>query len=133
MPARPYLSIFALAGALLGATVAAHAQTYPMPTAPAGANAAAPQAGAPGVPPHRHNRLRGVLDQLKLTPDQRTQIRSAMQSFRASRNTATPMTRQQLFASIEGTLTPAQRTQFENGMRRQRQPASPQAAPSPNS
>ena len=129
MPARPYLSIFALAGALLGATVAAHAQTYPMPTAPAGANAAAPQ----GVPPHRHNRLRGVLDQLKLTPDQRTQIRSAMQSFRASRNTATPMTRQQLFASIEGTLTPAQRTQFENGMRRQRQPASPQAAPSPNS
>jgi Spy/CpxP family protein refolding chaperone len=130
MPARPYLSIFALAGALLGATVAAHAQPYPMPTAPAGANAPAPQTGAPGALPHRHNKLRGVLSQLDLTPDQRKTIRSAMQSFRASRNTATPMTRRQLFSNIENTLTPAQRTQFENGMRRQ---GPPQAPPPPNS
>ena len=125
MPARPYLSIFALAGAMLGATVAAHAQQYPMPTAPAGANAPEPQPGAPGALPHRHNKLRGVLRQLNLTPDQRTAIRSAMQSFRASRNTATPMTRRQLFANIESNLTPAQRTQFENAMRRQGPPPAP--------
>jgi Spy/CpxP family protein refolding chaperone len=122
---RPYLAILAMLGALLGATVAARAQAYPLPTAPPGA-AAAPQNAAPGAAQRRRPRLRMVLRQLDLTPAQSGQIRSIVQSFRASRSSATPMTRRQMLGQIEGVLTPGQRGRFEAGMHPHRQP---QAAP----
>jgi Spy/CpxP family protein refolding chaperone len=101
--------------ALLGASVAAGAQTYPLPTAPPGANAA--PAAAPGAAQHpARRRFRAVLRQLGLSPAQRTQIRSMIVSFRASRGTASPMTRRQLLTQIEGVLTPEQRSQFDAAM-----------------
>jgi Spy/CpxP family protein refolding chaperone len=115
---RPFLSILALSCAVFGAT-AAQAQTYPLPTAPPAA-AGAPQGAAPGAAQRRRGRLRTLLGQLGLTPNQRLQIRSMVQSFRAARGTATPITRGQLLAQIEGVLTPGQRTQFEAGMHPQR-------------
>jgi Spy/CpxP family protein refolding chaperone len=114
VPSRLSLTILALVGALLGAAVAAHAQTYPLPTAPPGANAAGSQ--GPGAA-HGGNRLRMALRGLNLSPDQRGQIRAFVRQFRAERNTATPMTRKALLAQIEGTLTPQQRSRFESRMR----------------
>ena len=123
---RPVLSLIALGGALLGASVAAGAQSspYPMPTAPA---AAGPQDQAPPGA-HRKNRMRAALQQLDLSSGQRQQIASMMKSFRASRQSATPMTRKQLRANIEGVLSPEQRNEFETLMRRR--PAAPPPAPS---
>ncbi len=123
---RPSLSILALSYAVLGASAGAQAQSYPLPTAPPAAAGAA-GAAAPGAPQHRRARLRMVLGQLGLTQNQRIQIRSMVQSFRAALGTATPITRRQLLAQIEGVLTPAQRAQFEAGMRPVRRV--PQAAP----
>jgi Spy/CpxP family protein refolding chaperone len=122
---RPYLSILALLGALLGATVAAHAQSYPLPTAPPAAGAQGP--GAAGATHGHRARLRMVLRRLNLTPAERSAIRSFVQSFRASRGTANAITRRQLLAQIEGVLTPDQRARFEVGMRAQRR--LPQATP----
>jgi Spy/CpxP family protein refolding chaperone len=122
---RPYLSILAILGALLGAGVAARAQTYPLPTAPA-ANAA-PASGQAGAQHPARRRFRMVLRQLGLSQDQRAQIRSMMQSFRASRATDAPMTRKQLLAQIEGVLTPAQRTQFDAAMHPYRRAVPPPA------
>jgi Spy/CpxP family protein refolding chaperone len=117
VPSRLVLTIIALAGALLGATVAAPAQTYPLPTAPPGANA--PGAQAPGAP-RRGNRVRTMLRDLNLSSDQRGQIRAMFQQFRAARNTATPITRRALLAQIEGVLTPQQRSRFEARLQRAR-------------
>jgi Spy/CpxP family protein refolding chaperone len=115
-------------GALLGAGAAAGAQTYPLPTAPSGANAG-PAAAAPGGPQHpARRRFRAVLRQLGLSPAQRSQIRSMIVAFRASRGTATPMTRRQLLTQIEGVLTPQQRSQFDAAMHPRRS-AMPAAAP----
>ena len=127
MIVRPYLSVLAIAGALLGGTVAARAQSYPMPTAPAGASANHPGAPAADGRPHRHNRMREALQNLNLSPAQRGQIRTAFQQFRAARSSATPMTRAQLRNQIEGVLTPTQRLQFETNIRRR--PVQPQTQP----
>jgi Spy/CpxP family protein refolding chaperone len=115
---RPSLALFALAGALIGASVAARAAApYPLPTAPA-ADAGQTQAGAPAHP--RRNRFRAALAQLDLSDAQRSQIRTMMQSFRTARKSATPMTRRQLVTNIEGILTPGQRTQLQTLMRHRR-------------
>jgi len=129
VPSRLFLTIIAIAGALLGATVAAPAQTYPLPTAPPGANASGPNAPAGQAPgaPRRGNRVRAMLRDLNLSPDQRGQIRAMFQQFRAARNTATPITRKALLARIEGVLTPEQRTRFQARLQRARirRPAGP--------
>jgi Spy/CpxP family protein refolding chaperone len=125
---RPCLSILALSCAVLGATAATQAQTYPLPTAPPAAGAA--QGAGPGAAQRRPGRLRMVLGQLGLTPNQRLQIRSMVQSFRAARGSATPITRRQLLTQIEGVLTQAQRAQFEAGIHPQRRvpPAAAQSS-----
>ena len=128
MPSRPYLSLLAMAGALLGATIAANAQSYPLPTAPPGATAPNAQPAAPGALRPHHNRLRMALRSLTLSSDQRGQIRAAFQQFRASRTSATPMTRRQLRGQIEGVLTPAQRGQLRTWM--QQHPPAPLPAAS---
>jgi len=122
MNARPYLSLIAFASALLGGTVAAGAQSapYPMPTAPAADGSQA----QPSATHARHpNRMRAALRQLNLSPDQRSQIAAMMKSFRASRRSATPMTRKQLLANIASVLTPDQRAKMQTLMHhRRRQP-----------
>ena len=124
MPNRLILAPLALAGALLGGSVAAFAQAAPAP-APA---AAAPQTtdGAPAPGMHRRSKMHAVLSSLDLTADQRTQIKGFMKSFHDSRQTATPETRKQLLAQIEGVLTPDQQSKFEAGMHA---PAAEQAPP----
>jgi Spy/CpxP family protein refolding chaperone len=111
MSNRLILAPLALAGALLGASVAAFAQAAPAP-------AAAPQNadGAPTPAMHHHSKMRAVLSSLDLTADQQTQIKGFMKSFRDSRQTSTPETRKQLLAQIEGVLTPDQQGKFEAGM-----------------
>jgi Spy/CpxP family protein refolding chaperone len=109
---RLILAPFALAGALLGGSVPAFAQAAPAPAT------AAPQSadGAPAPAMHRHAKMREVLSSLDLTPDQQAQIKGFMKSFHDSRQTATPETRKQLLAQIEGVLTPDQQGKFEAGM-----------------
>jgi len=124
---RPYLSVLAIAGALLGGTVAAHAQSYPMPTAPAGASANQPTAPTTDGRPRHRGRMREALQNLNLSPAQRGQIRTAFQQFRAAKSSATPMTRAQLRNQIEGVLTQAQRQQFETNIRHR--PVQPQTQP----
>jgi len=111
MSNRLVLAPLALAGALLGGSVAAFAQAAPAP-------AAAPQNtdGAPAPAMHHHSKMRAVLSSLDLTSDQQTQIKGFMKSFHDSRQTATPETRKQLLAQIEGVLTPDQQGKFEAGM-----------------
>jgi Spy/CpxP family protein refolding chaperone len=109
---RLILAPFALAGALLGGSVAAFAQAAPAPATAAPQNAD----GAPAPAMHRHAKMREVLSSLDLTSDQQAQIKGFMKSFRDSRQTATPETRKQLLAQIEGVLTPDQQGKFEAGM-----------------
>ncbi len=128
---RHYLALPALLGALLGATVAAHAQGVPTPQPAVSAPSAA---GAPGTQPrkHRGNRMMRALRNVGLSSAQQTQVRAAMQSFRASRTSGTPETRAQLKANIENILTPAQRTQFEAATQRKaRAGAQPENSPQP--
>ena len=117
MSIRLFLTPFALAGALLGASVAAFAQAE-APPAPAGA----PQAGM-----HRpHGKMRAALATLNLSSDQRAQIKGFMKSFRDSRQTATPETRKQLIGQIEGVLTPDQQSAFETQLHAPAPAAQPQ-------
>jgi Spy/CpxP family protein refolding chaperone len=112
MSNRLILAPLALAGALLGGSVPAFAQPAPAPAT------AAPQS-ADGAPPpamHRRAKMREVLSSLELTADQQAQIKGFMKSFHDSRQTATPETRKQLLAQIEGVLTPDQQGKFEAGM-----------------
>ncbi|MBD5603774.1 MAG: hypothetical protein IAI48_01570 [Candidatus Eremiobacteraeota bacterium] len=121
MSIRLFLTPFALAGALLGASVAAFAQAE-APPAPAPAAAGAPQAGM-----HRpHAKMRAALATLNLSSDQRAQIEGFMKSFHDSRRTATPETRKQLIGQIEGVLTPDQQTAFETALHAPAPAAQPQ-------
>jgi Spy/CpxP family protein refolding chaperone len=112
MSNRLILAPLALVGALLGGSVAAFAQAAPAPAAAAPQNAD----GAPVPGMHRRSKMREVLSSLDLTADQEAQIKGFMKSFRDSRQTATPETRKQLLAQIEGVLTPDQEGKFEAGM-----------------
>lgn len=130
MPNRSYLSLFAIVGALLGASVAAGAQTVPASPAPAASGAPA----APGTGHHhRGGRMGRALRGLGLTSNQRAQIKTLMTSYRSSRTSATPQTRQQLVAGIENVLTPTQRTQFEASMQHKGRNGAgvPAASPTP--
>ena len=122
---RMPLALFAIVGSLLGASVAAGAQTA--------ATAPAPVASyAPGATHHhRGGRMNRALRSLNLTTAQRTQIKTLMTSYRASRTSATPQTRQQLMSGINNVLTPTQRTQFTAAMARRHHDGS--MAPAPNS
>jgi Spy/CpxP family protein refolding chaperone len=112
MSNRLILAPLALAGALLGGSVAAFAQAAPAPAAAAPQNAD----GAPAPAMHLRSKMHEVLSSLDLTADQKAQIKGFMKSFHESRQTATPETRKQLLSQIEGVLTPDQQGQFEAGM-----------------
>jgi Spy/CpxP family protein refolding chaperone len=99
-----------LALALLGGSVAAFAQAAPAPASPQNDD------GAPAPAMHHRSKMRAVLSSLDLTADQQAQIKGFMKSFRDSRQTATPETRKELLAQIEGVLTPDQEGKFEAGM-----------------
>jgi Spy/CpxP family protein refolding chaperone len=72
--------------------------------------------------------MRAALRQLGLSADQKTRIAGMLASFRASRQTSTPMTRKQLMSDIAGVLTPDQRTKLHAIMRRRR-PGTAESAP----
>jgi Spy/CpxP family protein refolding chaperone len=112
MSNRLILAPLALAGALLAGSVAAFAQAAPAPAAVAPQHAD----GAPAPGMHRRSKMHEVLSSLDLTADQKTQIKGFMKSFHESRQTATPETRKELLAQIEGVLTPDQQGKFEAGM-----------------
>ncbi len=129
---RRYFALPALAGTLLGATVAAFAQVGPLPAASATAvqaRSAAPYVAGQQRPGqrgrHRHNRVGHALRGLGLTQAQRGQIRGFMHSYRISRKSGTPQTRAQLLARIEGVLTPDERARFETRLSRHRAKAGP--------
>jgi len=124
MSNRLILAPLALAGALLGGSVAAFAQAAPAPAATAPQNA---DDGAPAQAMHHRSKMREVLSSLDLTDDQKAQIKGFMKSFHDSRQTATPETRKQLLAQIEGVLTPDQAGKFEAGMHAK----APDQAPQP--
>ncbi|MDQ2857090.1 MAG: hypothetical protein M3R53_00375 [Candidatus Eremiobacteraeota bacterium] len=105
--------VFTLAGTLLVAPFAAFAQNAAAP-AP---NATIPAAGTSGH--HRGSAMRHALKTLGLSADQKTRIKEIMTSYRASRHSASPQTRRQLRANIEGVLTPDQRTRFAAAMQQQ--------------
>ena len=102
---RTHLTILTLIGTLLGASVAANAQSNPAP-----ADAPPPHHG------HRMNMLARAMQGITLTPAEQSQVDAAQQKFRAARKTATPETLKDLKGDIEAALTPAQRTQFESNI-----------------
>jgi Spy/CpxP family protein refolding chaperone len=120
---RTHLTIITLIGTLLGASVAANAQSDSAP--------AAPQHG------HRMNLMQRAMQGITLTSSEQTQVQAAQQKFHESRKTATPETRADLKADIEAALTPDQRTQFDANiktiraqMRAERKAAENAATPS---
>ena len=126
---RTPLAVFAILGSLLGASVAAGAQTAAFSPAPVASGGAA----ANGTHQHHHGgRMGRALQGLNLTSDQRARIKTLMTSYRASRTSVTPQTRQQLVAGINDVLTPAQRTQFSAAMAHRRRDGSTAAAPTPS-
>lgn len=139
MPTSRYLALPALAGALLGASVAAFAQSGPPPAGP-NAPYAATQSNGGAAPdtqgaarPHRHGGpMRRALKGLALSPEQRTKIHGFMHSYRAARASGTPESRARLIAQIEGVLTPDERAHFESRLHRQHPPANGASAPEPN-
>ncbi len=127
---RLSLALPALAIGLLGMSAAVLAQSaspYPMPPAPA-ASAAGSNDGTHAGHHHR-NRMMKALKSLNLSDSQRSQIKDVVASYRSSRTSATPMTRDQMRQKIEAMLTPAQRTQFESQMARRRHAPDIDAAP----
>ena len=127
MPNRPYLSLFAIVGSLLGASVAAGAQAAPASSA----TMASPAAAMPGAQHHHGGRMGRALRALDLSASQQSQIKTLMTSYRSSRTSATPQTRKQLMAGIENVLTPTQRSQFETAMQHSRHSGNALASPSP--
>ncbi len=101
---RTHLTIITLIATLLGASVAANAQSDNAP------------ADAP-PPAHHMNLMQRAMVGIALTSSEQTQIQAAEQKFRDSRKTATPETRADLKADIEAALTPDQRTQFDGNMK----------------
>lgn len=135
MSNRPCLALPALFAALLGTGIGAYAQTAPTAAPPA---ISTPVPGSnPAMRAHerRGSRMMRTLQALGLSDSQKAQIKAARQSYRTSRNSATPETKAQLRTQIENTLTPAQRTQFEAAMQRKRgsrsEPMAPMAPPTP--
>lgn len=111
---RPSHFVFALAAAMLAASVAASAQSAApsAPSAPAGAHH------------HHHHGWRAALAQLALTTDQKTRIDALVRADRSALETSadagTPAGRAayraKLRSDIETVLTPDQKTQFEASM-----------------
>lgn len=117
MPSNRFLSAALVAAALILPS-AALAQQQPAPAQPGQA--------VPGA----HHRHRGAgwqraLRGLNLTSQQQDQIRNAVAQNRQANRNADRQTRranaQKLRATIEGILTPAQRTQFEQNLAQMRQ------------
>lgn len=139
---RPYLpvrqrsaanrALFALVGALLGSGVAACAQRAPAATAPAIATSVPGSNATMGTHKRRGSRMMRALRTLGLSDTQKAQIKAARQSYRASRTSRTPETPAQFRAQIENILTPAQRTQFQAAMQRNRRNRmAPTVSPTP--
>jgi Spy/CpxP family protein refolding chaperone len=118
---------FALAGTLLGASVAALAQST---GAPAPAASPAPYAAGSHARHHRG----GAFATLGLTPDQRAKLKAIRDQYRASQQSGTPETHAQLRAQIDAVLTPEQRAKLQAYRRAHRHGhglGAPSPAPSP--
>jgi Spy/CpxP family protein refolding chaperone len=109
---KPFLSAIALVGLMLGTPVLASAQNAPAPDA---SNMPAHSMR------HHHPRMRALLSSLDLTADQKTQIKGFMKSYRESRESGTPETREQFLGQIESVLTPDQKSKLESEMHQSRQ------------
>ncbi len=106
---RTHLTVLTLVGTLLGAGVAASAQSAPTP---------APGYGQPPGPGgHRRSPMDRAMEGLDLSPAQLSQIQAAKSKFKEMRHTATPETRRELMSDVEAALTPVQRTQFEGNLK----------------
>jgi Spy/CpxP family protein refolding chaperone len=106
---RSHLTLLALIGTLLGAGVAANAQSAPSP---------APGYDQPAGPGgHRRSPMDRAMDGIDLSPTQQSQVRAAETKFKELRHTATPETRRELIADVEAALTPGQRSQFESNLK----------------
>jgi Spy/CpxP family protein refolding chaperone len=129
---RLVVTPLALAGALLGASVGAFAQSQAGPApgsdmppgqyqqgAPYGAGQMGPD-GQPGpngpARPNRNARMKMALRSLDLNPAQKGQIRDIMRQFRESQQSPTPMTRRQMLQQIRSVLNPQQLAQFRAAM-----------------
>ena len=118
MVIRKLLVLPLFAGSLIAGSAGAFAQSSP---AAAPVTDASP---APAMGHHHHkNKMKATLRELNLSDDQKAKIKTFMTSYRDSRKSATPETREALRGQIESVLTPGQRTQFEAQMK-------PAAAPS---
>jgi Spy/CpxP family protein refolding chaperone len=85
-----------------------------------------------GTHKRRGSRMMRALRTLGLSDTQKAQIKAARQSYRASRTSRTPETPAQFRAQIENILTPAQRTQFQAAMQRNRRNRmAPTVSPTP--
>jgi Spy/CpxP family protein refolding chaperone len=115
VPYRHYLAALALAGAFLGAQTAAYAQTITVPTLPG-----VTEQTQPGNPIVRNHPLDRDLRQLNLSTQQHEQIRQIRESYRASRTTGSPESREAMLNQIRGVLTPAQQQQFNTQMQHRR-------------
>lgn len=131
---RTYLGPIALAGALLGTSVAAFAQGQaPAPVAPA-----ASATTGPAMNGHHHRRggWRAALEGLTLTADQKTKIDSIMradqEAYRAGGNDQSPEARMaaraKMRTDVENVLTPDQKTQFEATLKYHRSPTTSPAS-----
>lgn len=129
------MSIRFLSTALLGAALvlptAACAQTQAAQAGPQAGPTAGARAGH-----HRGGGWRGALRGITLTDQQKQQLKDAAAQMRQSNQTADPQTRranaQKFRSTVEGILTPAQRTQFEQNLQQMRQRhARRGAAPAP--
>ena len=115
-----------LAGALLGVSGTAFAQSapgpapYDMPGAPTNPNGQGQGQGGqfgPNGQPHHANKMRLALQSLNLNDQQRSQVKSMMKNFKQQRKAGTPVKRREMIAQIESVLTPQQQQQFEATLR----------------
>ncbi|MFN2460318.1 MAG: hypothetical protein ABR591_06495 [Candidatus Velthaea sp.] len=93
----------------------------------------APQNGAaPAGARHHRSAFMHALRTLNLSPQQKDQIKSLVQQSRSANQNADPSARranrEKLHADINGVLTPAQRTQLQAEIERERrEPAAPRS------
>jgi Spy/CpxP family protein refolding chaperone len=112
------------AAAILAAAVALPTAAFAQQQPTGGAQVGAPSP-VPGVRHHRGSGFRGAFRGITLTAEQQQQIRNAIAQTRQANQNADPQTRranqEKLRSTIEGILTPSQRTQFEQNLQQMRQ------------
>ena len=125
MNVRPLMTLLAMAGTMLGASLAACTSNP---------ESASTQSVADAGPGAHHNPIRAALAAITLTPAQQTQIDGFRQQARAAREAGNPEPRGQMIKQIEGVLTPDQLATFKSTLDRERRDhrdGQPAASPSP--